>query len=94
MFLLSYENLVNFPEKSIRSLFKKLGVKFNKINKIPTIQKKLVGGNSSFNISKHSKPGVIYKNDISEKIKLQDKIKTSKEYFEIIKYLEKKIINN
>ncbi len=94
VFLLSYENLVNFPEKSIRSLFKKLGVKFNKINKIPTIQKKLVGGNSSFNISKHSKPGVIYKNDISEKINLQDKIKSSKEYFEIIKYLKKKIVNN
>ena len=91
--LINYENLVNSPEKSMRMILKKINVKYDKKNKIPTIQDKLVAGNSSFIVSDHLKLGKIYKNDFFKKFKLNEKVKFNDEYYDILKYLNKKIIN-
>ena len=93
VFIISYENLVNYPERSMRLIFKKLKVNFEKINRHTTIQDKLVSGNSAFNVKSHTKPGKVYKNKFLNDFKIEDKIKLTNEYYDIIKYLNKKVIN-
>ncbi len=93
VFLISYENLTNYPQTSIKKIFKKLKIRFNNINKFPTIQNRPVSGNSSFNVKHHSKLGKVYKNYIKGQYNLSHKLKLSDEYFEILKYINKKIIN-
>ena len=90
---ISYENLVKYPEKSMRLILKKLNVKFEKINKYTTIQDKLVLGNSSFDIKSRSKSGKVYKNNFLKEFKIKDRVKMSTEYYDILKYLNKKVIN-
>ena len=93
VFIISYENLVKYPEKSMRLILKKLNVKFEKINKYTTIQDKLVLGNSSFNVKSRSKSGKVYKNNFLKEFKIKDKVKMTTEYYDILKYLNKKVIN-
>ena len=95
VFIVSYENLIKYPEKSMRSIFKKLNVNFEKINKYTTIQDKPVSGNSSFNIKSQSlsQSGKVYKNNFLKEFKIKDRVKMSNEYYDILKYLNKKVIN-
>ena len=95
VFIVSYENLIKYPEKSMRLIFKKLNVNFEKINKYTTIQDKPVSGNSSFNIKSQSQSqsGKVYKNNFLKEFKIKDKVKMSNEYYDILKYLNKKVIN-
>ena len=93
VFIISYENLVNYPERSMKLISKKLKVNFEKANRYPSIQDKLVSGNSSFDVKSHSKPGKIYKNNFLNDFKIKDKVKMTNEYYDIVKYINKKIIN-
>ena len=93
VFLINYENLVNSPEKSMKMILGKIGVKYEKKNKFPTIQNKLVAGNSSFTSNGNSKLGKIYKNNFFKKFKINEKVKFNDEYYDILKYINKKIIN-
>ena len=93
VFLINYENLVNSPEKSMKMILGKIGVKYEKKNKFPTIQNKLVAGNSSFTSNGNSKLGKIYKNNFFNKFKINERVKFSDEYYDILEYINKKIIN-
>lgn len=93
VFIISYENLVNYPERSMKLISKKLKVNFEKANRYASIQDKLVSGNSSFDVKSHSKPGKIYKNNFLNYFKIKDKVKMTNEYYDIVKYINKKIIN-
>ena len=93
VFIISYENLVNNPKGSMRLVLKKLKVNFEKTNSQVTIQDKPVLGNSSFNNKYYSKPGRVYNNNFLDVFKIENKVKLSNEYYDILKYLNKKVIN-
>ena len=85
IFFIKYEDLINNKNKTIKKISNLLGVKSEKIMKVPTILGKLSLGNSSFKKTKDY-AGKVYRDPL--KRQLPKKI-LPKEYFDILKEVYK-----